>query len=88
MKRILIVAVAAAAILSPMTVSASEPVPYTVYLNKKGWAVTKTHELTADKAAECRGRLVVDHQSPLCKRIPPQRPGGPWGMRCPNKCVE
>ena len=87
MKRILIVAAAVAAIL-PTIALASEPVPYTVYLSKKGWSVTKTHDLTLDKAKECRGRLVVDDKSPLCKRVPPQRSGGPWGLRCPNKCVE
>jgi len=87
MKRILIVAATVAAIL-PTVAAASEPAAFTIYLDRKGWAVKKTHELTADKARECRGRLVVDDKSPLCKRIPPQRPGGPWGLRCPNKCVE
>lgn len=88
MKRILIVAVAVAAIFSPMTASASEPKAFTIFLDRKGWAVKKTHGLTAEKARECRGRLMVDDKSPQCKWIPPQRTGGPWGLRCPNKCVE
>lgn len=52
-----------------------------------GWETTRTYGLSEERARECRGRIVVDINSPQCVTIPPRFRGEPYGRRCPNRCV-
>lgn len=53
-----------------------------------GWEATRTYGLSGERARECRGRIVVDINSPQCITIAPRVRGGPYGRRCPNRCVQ
>ena len=63
-----------------------EYVAVTVHV-PKGWTRAGGGGLTSETAQNCTGRIVVDHQSPQCTRLPPRYPGGKAGLRWPNKCV-